>query len=143
MLLNIKSGVLIIGSLFWQDYLNKKGDNIRLNWRNSRLDFEKRIHVKVPIRYGRISSSKIPTMVFSNSMKDKLGFGYLVPFKKIIRDENELLNETLALSTAEGMRENFVTSWGVLAYLFNEEKISKDIRSEIVKFFKERKKSKF
>lgn len=81
----LKSGVIIIGSLLWQDYLEREGDNIRLNWRNSNLDMENKIPVKVPIRYGRISEkSGIPTMIYSNRMKNKPGFGYVVPFHKII-----------------------------------------------------------
>lgn len=31
--IDLKGGVLIIGSLLWQDYLDKPGDDIRKNWR--------------------------------------------------------------------------------------------------------------
>lgn len=141
--MNVKSGVLIIGSLLWQDYVHEKGDNIRLNWRNFRLDMSKKIQVKVPIRYGRISSSEIPTMVFSNVMKNKCGFGYLIPFKKNIESEEELICETMALSVAEGMRGKFVTNWGVLSYLINGEKISIDNKKQIISFFRKRKNQDF
>lgn len=139
----INAGVLIIGSLFWQDYLDQKGDNIRLNWRNSRLAIDDKIAVKVPIRYGRISASGIPTMVFSNKMKNKLGFGYVVPFKSVINNYEELLCETMALSAAEGMKGNFVRNWGVLAYLMNEGKINVNTKKEIIKLFKQRKNQSF
>ncbi|GJM17606.1 MAG: hypothetical protein DHS20C13_29330 [Thermodesulfobacteriota bacterium] len=141
--MNLKSGVLIIGSLLWQDYVHRIGDDIRLNWRNSYLDLDNKIHVKVPIRYGRISNSEIPTMVFSNYMKTKLGFGYLVPFKNKIHSEDQLISHTVALSVAEGMRGNFVTSWGVLVYLFNNNKISNEDKKEIVRFFRKRKNRSF
>lgn len=135
----LKSGVIIIGSLLWQDYLEREGDNIRLNWRNSNLDIENKIPVKVPIRYGRISEkSGIPTMIYSNRMKNKPGFGYVVPFHKIINNYEELIQETVALSVAEGMKGNFVRSWGVLSYLFNDNKIDSNLKKEIIKIFRKR-----
>lgn len=140
---NLQSGVIIIGSLLWQDYLEKEGDNIRLNWRNSNLDINNRISIKVPIRYGRISKSGIPTMVYSNRMKNKLGFGYAIPLKKLINNLEELTCESVALSAAEGMKGNFVRSWGVLTYLLNDKKIEPNQRNEIIKFFIKRKNSKF
>lgn len=136
----LKSGVIIIGSLLWQDYLEKEGDNIRLNWRNSNLDLENKIPVKVPIRYGRISKkSGIPTMIYSNRMKNRPGFGYVVPFQKKINNVEELIQETVALSVAEGMKGNYVRNWGVLSYLFNDNKIDSNLKKEIIKLFRKRK----
>ena len=99
---NLKGGVIIIGSLLWQDYLNQKDDNVRLTWRNSYLDIENKIPVRVPIRYGRKSNSGIMTMVFSNRMAKRNGFGYVVPFNKPINNSDELLTKCRALSRAEG-----------------------------------------
>ncbi len=138
----MKGGVIIIGSLLWQDYLKNEGDNIRLNWRNNHLDFENKIPIKVPIRYGRFSS-KIMTMVFSNRMANKNGFGYVVPFKKKINNQDELLCEAIALSAAEGMKGNFVSSWGILTYLLNDSIIEADEKKEILKLFKRRKNAVF
>ena len=138
--LNLKGGVIIIGSLLWQDDLFKNNDNIRLNWRKSHLDFDNRIPVKLPIRYGRKSSSDIMTMVFSNRMARKIGFGYVVPFNKIINNIDELLNEASALSTAEGMGGDFVRSWGLLVYLLNDKLINVDQKKVISKLFKQQKK---
>lgn len=140
---NLKSGVLIIGSLLWQDYLDEKDDNIRHNWRLARLDMDNKIPIKVPIRYGRISRYGTPTMIFSNKMKSKLGFAYLVPFKSVINNDAQLTLETNSLSAAEGMKGNFVTNWGVLTYLLNEQKIDKAIKSEIISLFKKRKNQAF
>jgi hypothetical protein len=133
---NFKGGVIIIGSLLWQDYLEKEGDDIRANWRNAHLDLANKIPVKVPIRYGRRSQSSIMTMVFSNRMATKTGFGYVVPFKRRINCKDELLCEAYALSAAEGMKGNFVRSWGVLAYLLNESRMDENQRKEIVAFFR-------
>jgi len=140
---NLIGGVIIIGSLLWQDYLEKEGDGIRLNWRNAYLDMENKIPIKVPIRYGRESSSGIMTMVFSNRMAKRNGFGYVVPFKKKINNQDELLSGCIALSRAEGMDGNFVASWGgILAYLLNDTIIEPSVKKEIIKLFKKQKKKK-
>jgi len=136
---NLRGGVIIIGSLLWQDYLDKQGDDIRVNWRNAHLDLNNKIPVKVPIRYGRKSLSNIMTMVFSNRMARKTGFGYVVPFKKKIKNKDELICEALALSAAEGMKGKFVCSWGALAYLLNDSIIDVDKKKEIITFFRQRK----
>ncbi len=143
---DLRGGVIIIGSLLWQDYLENEGDNIRLNWRNSNLDIENKIPIKVPIRYGKESGpagSKIMTMVFSNRMAKRKGFGYVVPFKKEINNRDELLCECIALTAAEGMKGNFVSSWGVLAYLLNDLIIEESIKKEIIKLFRQRKNKRF
>jgi hypothetical protein len=136
---SLRAGVIIIGSLFWQNYLENEGDNIRLNWRNSHLDIENKIPIKVPIRYGRKSQSNIMTMVFSNRMAKRNGFGYVIPFKKTINNQDELLCECIALSAAEGMKGSFVVSWGALAYLLNDTIIEANIKKEIIKLFRQRK----
>ena len=97
---NLKGGVIIIGSLLWQDYLNEEDDKVRLNWRTLHLEYERRILVKLPIRYGRLSTklgNVVTTMVFSNKMKNKKGLGYVIPFKKMINNQDDLLFETYAL----------------------------------------------
>ena len=136
---NIKGGVIIIGSLLWQNHLCKEDDNIRLDWRNSHLDIENKIPVRVPIRYGRKSNAKIMTMVFSNRMARRFGVGYAVPFKNIINNLDELLSECRALSKAEGLKEDFLTNWGVLAYLLNDSIIEAQAKDEIVKLFRDQK----
>jgi hypothetical protein len=143
MSLNLKAGVIIIGSLLWQDYLYNQGDDIRANWRSAHLDLNNKIPVKVPIRYGRKSRSNIMTMVFSNRMARKTGFGYVVPFKKIINNKDELLCEAIALSAAEGMNGNFVSSWGVLAYLLNDSIIDVIQKKEIATLFRKKRNAKF
>lgn len=140
---NLQSGVIIIGSLLWQDHLNNIGDNIRLKWRDSKLDLKNKIPVKIPIRYGRISKSGIPTMVYSNRMRNKVGFGYVVPFKSKINNLDELTEESVALSVAEGMKGNFVQTWGVLSYLLNEEKVDNNLKKEVIHFFKKQRNMEF
>ncbi len=140
---DFKGGVIIIGSLLWQDYLENPGDDIRAKWRRARLDFENKIPVRMPIRYGRKSASNIMTMVFSNRMARKKGFGYVVPFKTRINNQDELLCEAIALSAAEGMKGNFVRSWGVLTYLLNDSNVDSNRKQEFIRLFRQRKNTKF
>lgn len=82
-------------------------------------------------------------MIYSNRMKNRPGFGYIVPFQKIINTVEELIQESIALSVAEGMKGNFVRPWGVLTYLFNDNKIDSNMKKEIIKFFRKRKNMEF
>lgn len=133
--INLKGGVLIIGSLLWQDHLdNKKGDNIRKLWRNRHLLVTHKIMVKAPIRYGRLSDSDIYTMTFSNSVaKNKMGTGYFVPFKQSpMATFNDLINQSKEVSVAEGMKGQFIKKktngeiWCVLGILINPKKVNTD-----------------
>jgi len=140
---NLKGGVLIVGSLMWQDYLDKVGDDIRKTWRAEHLLTENRIMVRAPIRYGRYSKKdEIFTMTFSKTVnRKKFGTCYFVPFSKpCITTEAELLNEATALSNAEGMKGHFVANknklWGTLGILFNNNKIDKLSRKKLTIFWK-------
>lgn len=140
--LNIKGGVLIIGSLLWQNHLNSDNeDNIRKLWRDRHLLMKQRIMVKIPIRYGRLSKrDNIYTMVFSNSCaRNKKGTGYFIPFKKTpISDFSDLLNEAREISIAEGMKGCFLSKmkddnvWCVLGILMNP-KIDKEIENNLLR----------
>jgi hypothetical protein len=112
---NLNGGVLIIGSLFWQDDLDQtKKDRLRKKWRSDRLIMDKSIKVSVPIRYGRFSGSQEKgnltyTMVFDSSLpKEKFGKAKAVPFKKSLSNWNELRVEVGALSGAEGTGKDFI-----------------------------------
>jgi hypothetical protein len=128
-ILNLKGGTLITGSLLWQDHLkNEDEDNIRKFWREAYLLIKNKIMVKVPIRYGRLSTvSNIYTMTFSNSVVNgKLGTGFFVPFRQTpIASFNDLFNQAKEISLAEGMKGQFIglTSnskiWCVLGILIN------------------------
>lgn len=135
---NLTGGVIIIGSLLWQDHLNN--DNIRKNWRNYHIDNKSKIMVKLPIRYGRYSNKDcIYTMVFSNNCQryKRLGTGYIFQFKSNpIKNFKQLLFEAKAISIAEGMNGNFWGGnkdiWGNIGILFNTSKINKKIKEDIL-----------
>ncbi|MEP7372252.1 MAG: hypothetical protein ABI675_02615 [Chitinophagaceae bacterium] len=121
----MKGGVLIIGSLLWDKHQGKHL-NARQNWRNKRLEFNKRIHAFAPIRYGRKSGKGVYTMVFSKlvEINDNWGTVYFVPFKKAINTFQGIFNQARYLSNAEGAEDkNLVKGngekWCVIGILFN------------------------
>lgn len=126
----MKGAVLIIGSLLWENEenaLNVEQGKLRSKWRQ-KLDFEKKIAVNVPIRYGRKSQSKrcTYTMIFSNSVTN-LGTAFIVPFRKEIKVYEEFKLQALELSVAEGIstkqyQNRLFASWGSIGVLFNKSK---------------------
>ena len=70
-------GVLAIGSLYW-------GNGCRRRWRDERLDCGKQECVKVPIRYGRRSSTwgdAYTMVVWPTPRAEEWGTAIAVPFK--------------------------------------------------------------
>lgn len=142
--LQLKGGVIIIGSLLWQDNLNNN-DEIRKEWRGEHLELENKILAKLPIRYGRFSKSGIYTMVFSTNCEryNRLGTGFIVPFKKnYINNTAELISETQAMSKAEGMGKEFVggkdSVWASMCILMNKNKLQQDVYRAILTKWSER-----
>lgn len=133
---DLKGGVLIIGSLMWQDHLDEAGDDIRKNWRTNSLLLANKIQVKTPIRYGRFSdNSKIYTMVFSNACKRKSGTAFIVPFSSQIQSDKQLVDEAQKLSDAEGMKKKFVAGenvWSVLGILINPKHNGTKIKRNLI-----------
>lgn len=127
----LRGGSLIIGSLYWQDYLKEEGDDIRKNWRNSNLNMNSVIDVPVAIRYGRFSGSEKKknqtyTMVFDSKLPVmNYGIGKVVPFTKNIDTITELLEKAKSMSYAEGMGDDYLikgsTAWCVCGISFNPE----------------------
>ena len=119
--MNLKGGVIIIGSLLWD---NAK----RCEWRRSSLeDLETKVAVPLKIRYGRLSGTNrchTYTMIFSNHPTTGLGQGYVVGFKRKIESEEMLSEEVIALAKAEGTwtGEERFKNWGVVGLLANESK---------------------
>lgn len=142
---NLRSGVIVIGSLLWQNHLKEGNkDNIRKNWRDGSLREDAKIQVKLPIRYGRYSEGGIYTMVFSNNCYryKQLGTGYVLPFKaNPIRNLRQLLSEAKAMSEAEGMKGRFWGGkneiWGKMGILFNDSKIDKRTKRRILDCWQE------
>ena len=142
--IKLNGGVIIIGSLLWQNDLNKKGDNIRKTWRENSLDLQNKILAKLPIRYGKYSKSGIYTMVFSTNCerRNTLGMGYIIPLKRNpINNLDIIISEVGKVSKAEGMNKKFVGGntelWGSMGIIINNEKLKKNLKEEILKKWKE------
>jgi len=139
----MNGGVLIIGSLFWDKH-RKNEDNIRKDWRDSNLDFNNAVPVRLPIRYGRKSGGGIFTMVFSPALErsNNLGVGYVVPFlSNPISNFENIKSEALAFAKAEGFGSTdnpcFYDSWGgSLGIIFNDELIEKKKQNEVLQNWK-------
>lgn len=135
----LKGGVLIIGSLLWDK------TKIREDWRNDNLNITKIIDVKIPIRYGRLSSkrSSIYTMVFSSEYctANYLGTGKFIPFKENLVAFKELNIQCTELIKAEHNKDTldftrFNWSWGTLAIMFNPKSLLEDYENiELTKHF--------
>ena len=123
----MKIGVLIVGSLYWDDSAP------RTAWRSERLDCVRRQQVRAQIRYGRRSSGRgnSYTMVFSSGLREEqFGTAIAIPFKS----EN-LLEEAEHLWAAEdrfggGPNGCISDCWGCVALLEHPQvPLPRDVRA--------------
>ncbi len=113
-------GVVIIGSLYWDD-------NTRARWRQSRLLMARAERAYLPMRHGRLSKSKkrqnTHTMVFSQLCykHQDLGIGYAVPCSRPVRCWEDLRAEVENLAAAEGLDDGRGgwRNWGAVGLLAN------------------------
>ena len=111
---DVKIGVLIIGSLYWDD------SGPRTAWRSERLDFEREERVRVPIRYGRRSTTRgdTYTMVISSGLaEENFGTAIAVPC-----NSEDLFTEAEHLWAAErdardGSDGTIAAGWGCVGLL--------------------------
>lgn len=120
--MEVSIGVLIIGSLYWDDQPHRN------RWRGERLDISESRSVRAPIRYGRRSHKRgnSYTMVFSAALardESKLGDAIFVPCRQRVRQVEHLAEEAEYLWAAE---RNSSTSngrisadWGCVALVLN------------------------
>lgn len=127
--MKIKVGAIVIGSLLWDL------TTIRMKWQKE-LALEKKLQVKLPIRYGRLSSETrfgTYSMVFSNYINNKkdLGLAFVIPYKDSITSVEEFVRQLKLLSHAEGISPNRICkSWGTVCISINPN-IDKTRKSEI------------
>jgi hypothetical protein len=118
--MNLRAGVLAIGSLYWDN-------NGRERWRMSRLKADVEFSVAVPIRYGRRSSSRryTYTMVFDPDLQE-LGWAKAVECRNVVSSASCLIYEAELLWAAERNNRKpdgtLSTSWGCVALLPNPER---------------------
>jgi hypothetical protein len=142
--MNFKGGVIIIGSLLWED---KDG---RAEWRRDYLvPVDERLSIPLRIRYGRKSTTRecTYTMIFSNHPATGVGKGCILGFQKRIESFEELKEQALLLAKAEGIWKKeprlFANEWGAVGLLLNPEVERKDkpnaemIRSQWTETFRQ------
>ena len=131
--IKIKGGVIIIGSLRWENKDNAIQEaeskilaEKRKNWRERYLDLKEEKIIKLPIRYGRCSSSRkcTYTMVFSNLALNKESSGLVIPYNNDIYFSNYLNFERQAqiLADIEGISKGDTRlrkSWGCIGLFIN------------------------
>jgi hypothetical protein len=122
LVMSLNIGVLIIGSLYWDNGARKK-------WREKRLVMNKNVPVQVGIRYGRLSDSrgKTYTMVFSDSeICRKQGQAKVVQGQQSVSSFNEFLIEAKWLWAAEigrvpdsdaDLKDSVSNDWGCVAVM--------------------------
>jgi hypothetical protein len=130
--MNLKGGVLIIGSLIWDK------SPTRTKWRKLCLIEERKIYTPVKIRYGRRSTSREDTysMIFSNHPNTEFGQGLILPFKDEIKNFLQIEKQSYALAKAEGIwkesdKPKIYAGWGTVGILFNP-KIDEKSKSLII-----------
>ena len=120
--MNASVGILIIGSLYWDD------DTTRETWRQKRLDLDKRTYVAAPIRYGRRSVKRgcSYTMVFSELLgrdATHLGTAIVAPCKRPASSIEDVIAEAKWLWAAEMKcakpTEAISAKWGCVAMTTN------------------------
>lgn len=90
-------GILIIGSLLWDD-----GNKCqRANWRKERLDVSAAVRARTPIYYGRKSRSRGDTYTMAFRPNGPMGHAVLVPCTGKIEGIDSLIAEASALWQAE------------------------------------------
>ena len=120
--MNARVAILVIGSLMWDQKPHRQ------QWRDARLRVCNRVHLTVPIRYGRKSSTRgdTYTMVFSQLMcyPEKMGMGIAIPCARRIRCTSDLIEEAKALWAAEQPPKNdthdaISAKWGCVGIVPN------------------------
>ena len=132
----IKGGVVIIGSLFWEDKDNaiQEKESIELaekrkEWRETYLDLskDKEERHQLPIRYGRCSSGRkcTYTMVFAREALAKNSHALVIPYKDEIdfSQYDNFEKQAKELAYVEGISKDgekcLRKSWGCIGIYIN------------------------
>ena len=115
----MRVGILTVGSLYWES------SAVRQEWRRERLVVDASVLVKVPIRYGRRSSSRGDsfTMVFDRNLKhEDYGQAIVLPCRRRVHELEDLVEEAKRLWAAERNSSTLgpiAANWGCVALLRN------------------------
>jgi hypothetical protein len=128
--MSLRVGVLLIGSLYWDN-------NQREQWRNSHLNRTSEFSVSVPIRYGHLATKRdnTYTMVFSRlclNHSHGMGSAIAISLRSTINTCGQLIQEAEYLWAAERHKSqsdgHLSADWGCVALLINPaSQISQDL----------------
>jgi hypothetical protein len=120
--MNLNGGVIIIGSLLWDD------DGGRGEWRRRYLKpVDERCPVPLRICYGRKSRTRecTYTMIFSNHRTTGVGQGCILKFLKTVDSFENVKEQALQLARAEHIwrreQPSLANEWGAVGLLLNPE----------------------
>lgn len=114
---SLRIGVLIIGSLLWDD------EQGRLAWRKDQLRLDEAVAVRVPIRYGRKAKGRNDTYTMVLSRKAPLGTAQVIPCQG---KGSELFEQAIHLWCAESGEQatrEISATWGCVALLARENRV--------------------
>lgn len=114
----LRCGVLIVGSLLWDE--DKAG--IRESWRRNRLLLRDKKSVRTALNYGRKSSSWNDTYTMTLGAGEQRALAWLAPCSMEVGSLSDLMDEARELWRAEGKAEElgdpFDKRWGCVGALF-------------------------
>lgn len=125
----LRCGVLIVGSLIWDEGIN----GVRENWRSSRLDFDKRVRVTSHLRYGRRSETRDHTFTMVLDAECPDGHALILPCKAEIREIDSLAEEVRWMWSAENnsaVPDGFHKNWGCVGALFGPKAVASGLQDE-------------
>lgn len=136
----IKGGVIIMGSLFWENEKNcvegkESEGKARREWRELNLEIKTQ-SIRVPTRYGRFSGKKnrkeTYTMVLSREYLERLGTALVVPFKELfllteVVEKEKITSQLIELSKVEAIYESpnnlLAKDWSAISIWINPNRI--------------------
>lgn len=150
----LNAGVVLIGSLLWQDDGNNGEKDLRKDWRLNTFESNStglhKMLVLFPIRYGRMSSGNVYTMVVSSELCQPggslNGFGHavLLKVKFQLRSMQDVLQLAYSLAQAEGITcgaevirpKNKRLGWAFISYALNFKKqVDEQTKTALDKFW--------
>ncbi len=111
----MKCGILMIGSLLWEATPGRQ------KWRKERLDLSRSVAVRIPIHYGRRSSTRSDTFTMVLQSDGAEGIGILAPCRGDVDTVQELVAEAQALWAAEAPKAAsgaIGANWGCVGVSF-------------------------
>ncbi len=134
----MRAGVLIIGSLLWDNQPGAAGSKgarrraeVRKRWQQTHLLFDDAVHGRAPIHYGRLSAKRNNTYTMTFVPGRPSGKAVVVPCANPVHDGKALIAEAEALWQAEDLGADsgsISARWGgCVGVLFRDESASSNL----------------